>query len=60
MLAKKIESAIKTDKMKDIYQMLISDRTIKAYTTYTKNVSDLVGEPHTCLYIKDYFSLGFD
>lgn len=59
-LQRKIQTAIQSDPMKKFYQTLIPDAPDKAYTNYAKSVSDLVGAPHKCQYIKDYFSLSFE
>ena len=60
MLQKKIQAAIQSEPMKKVYQTLITDGPDKAYTNYVKNVSDLIGAPHKCQHVKDYFSLSFE
>jgi len=60
MLAKKIQAAIHSDKMKKIFQTLSHDRSESAYTNFTKSVSGLIGEHYKCDAMKDYFSVSFN
>lgn len=56
MLQQKIQAAIHSEAMTKIYRKLATDRPEKAYSNYTRNVSDLIGEQHTCPSIQNYFS----
>jgi len=55
MFSQKIQAAIHSDKMKEIFQQLIKDPPDQAYANYVKNVSAIVGKKYECSYIKDYF-----
>lgn len=56
MLQNKIQAALQSDEMTKIYQTLITVSPDKAYSNYVTAVSALIGEPHSCPSIKDYFS----